>query len=145
MLGFAHEVICFCPYGKWTLCSGPPFWAKGPRVLVLGGVHGDEIEGVALAGELFGHLYGQALPHAIQMMLVPCLNRDGFLAQTRQNAAGVDLNRNLPTKDWTSQAASSRYYPGEAPNSEPENQALSLAIETFRPVSSSPFTPLSGG
>ena len=36
-----------------------------------------------------------------RLVLIPLLNPDGFSQpRTRTNANGVDLNRNLPTKDW---------------------------------------------
>ena len=99
------------------------FGSEGPRVLLLGGVHGDEVEGIALAQFLLGE-FAKSFFYKIQLVLVPCLNMDGSLAGTRQNALGVDLNRNLPTKDWTSEVASPRYHPGFNPLSEPENKAL---------------------
>ena len=108
------------------------FGTRGPRVLLLGGVHGDEQEGVALAQELWAKYQG-IFPYRMQLLLIPALNMDGFLARTRQNAAGVDLNRNLPTQDWAARADSVRYHPGPFANSEPENQALTAAIKGFRP------------
>ena len=51
----------------------------------------------------------------------------------RQNSSGVDLNRNLPTKDWSPEIKGPRYQPGNRPNSEPENQALSKFIEEEKP------------
>ncbi|MCY4643581.1 MAG: M14 family zinc carboxypeptidase [Bacteriovoracales bacterium] len=109
------------------------FGNRGPRVLLLGGVHGDEPEGVALAMELWGK-YAGIFPHRLQLILIPVLNRDGLLARSRGNGAGVDLNRNLPTKDWKPTAPTPRYHPGRAPNSESENLALTALIESFRPV-----------
>jgi protein MpaA len=46
----------------------------------------------------------------------------------------VDLNRNLPTKDWSPEAKNPRYPPGPAAGSEPENQALVRLIELCRPA-----------
>ena len=105
---------------------------RGPRILLLGGVHGDEGEGVALAQELLVK-YHRIFPYKLQMILIPILNMDGVLAKTRWNGDGVDLNRNLPTRDWVAQAATPRYHPGPFANSEPENQALTRTIEEFRP------------
>ena len=106
--------------------------AQGPRVLLLGGVHGDEVEGVALAQELMAK-YHRIFPYKLQLMLIPLFNMDGILAQTRCNCAGVDLNRNLPTQDWTVKERAPRYHPGRFANSEPENQALTTVIDKFRP------------
>lgn len=93
------------------------------HVLVLGGVHGDETEGVVLANAMLARL----LEHdtlGVRMTLVPAFNLDGVLARTRGNSRGVDLNRNLPTKDWSPVATTPRYQPGHAPLSESENRAL---------------------
>lgn len=94
-----------------------------PQVLCIGGVHGDEIEGVTLAWSLweeFTHSY--SLP--LHLFLIPEFNPDGILYKTRCNANNVDLNRNLPTKDWTSQILNPRYPPGPQAASEPETQAF---------------------
>ncbi len=71
--------------------------------------------------------------HNLQITLIPCLNMDGMLALQRKNGASVDLNRNLPTLDWSPIAAKESYFPGKAPNSEPENQALVSYIDNFKP------------
>ena len=107
---------------------------RGPRVLLLGGVHGDEVEGVALTRELLGRYVSGGLPYKLEMMVIPVLNVEGLLAQTRHNSSGVDLNRNLPTKDWTPQVHNPRYCSGSSPNSELENQALTQVIEDFKPI-----------
>lgn len=99
------------------------FGVNGPGVLILGGVHGDEIEGVQLAHGLLKN-FMVSFPFQLELTLVPAFNLDGVLAKTRVNAHGVDLNRNLPTKDWNPKAFNARYPPGPFAGSEPENQAL---------------------
>lgn len=99
------------------------FGRSGPRVLVLGGIHGDEIEGVIAAQGLLAH-FASSFAYQLRLTLVPMANLDGVIRRERRNARGVDLNRNLPSKDWTNQVAEPRYYPGPVANSEPENQAL---------------------
>jgi protein MpaA len=42
----------------------------------------------------------------------------------------VDLNRNLPTKDWAADFTKFRYYPGKEPSSESENQALLKILDS---------------
>ncbi|MEZ4871103.1 MAG: M14 family zinc carboxypeptidase [Bdellovibrionales bacterium] len=108
------------------------FGSSGPQVLILGGVHGDETEGVICARSLLAH-FSDSFGYNLQLTVVPEFNIDGVLKVQRKNANGVDLNRNLPTKDWTRDVAEERYYPGEAANSEPENQALCQWLETYSP------------
>lgn len=100
----------------------------GPEVLVVGGVHGDEIEGVICA---HGILKDFSLP--INLTLIPTLNLDGLLAKSRLNSHGVDLNRNLPTNDWNPKAFNERYPPGPFACSEPENQALIAHLNDKKP------------
>jgi protein MpaA len=108
--------------------------AGGPEVLVLGGVHGDEVEGVTAAWGLFSALSeGAASELRLNLTLIPAFNFDGVLAKTRVNARGVDLNRNLPTRDWNPQAFNDRYPPGPSANSEPENQALTAFLDHTQP------------
>jgi len=108
------------------------FGNLGPRVLILGGVHGDEWEGVVAAKVLLNRFAQGSLPR-LQVTLVPILNLDGVLTCQRKNSAGVDLNRNLPTQDWTSEVSSDRYSPGTSANSEPENQSLTKWLEENKP------------
>lgn len=96
---------------------------KGPKVLILGGVHGDEWEGV-FAAKALQHHFLESFTYKLQLTLVPIFNLDGVLRGTRKNANSVDLNRNLPTNDWTAEVAEEKYYPGRQANSEAENQAL---------------------
>jgi protein MpaA len=117
--------------------SGLPLMAydfgnEGPRVFILGGVHGDEIEGVWAA---FGLLksFSENFPFKLKLTLLPVLNLDGVLTRERKNSRGIDLNRNLPSKDWTSEVATPRYNPGTAALSESENQCLVRFLEDAKP------------
>ncbi|MES2767574.1 MAG: M14 family zinc carboxypeptidase [Bdellovibrionota bacterium] len=103
-----------------------------PHVMIIGGVHGDEVEGVQAAYGLFEQ-FQKSYTYKLKLTLIPTLNLDGVLAKTRQNKRGVDLNRNLPTQDWTSDVLNPRYYPGPQANSEVENKALTQFIEKEKP------------
>ncbi len=91
------------------------------NLLLIGGAHGDESEGIFLA-----HL---VLTAGCPVPVVPCLNPDGALLRQRWNHNNVDLNRNLPTPDWEPTSRNPRYPPGRAPGSEPETQAFLAALQ----------------
>ena len=80
------------------------------RVLVIGGIHGDEMSSSALVMHWIA-LANQP-PADIKMPVhwrfVPVLNPDGLFARParRTNANGVDLNRNFPTPNWARDARS---------------------------------------
>jgi len=103
-----------------------------PEVLVLGGVHGDETEGVVCAYGLY-HRLAAGFPYKLNLTLVPAFNLDGVLAKSRLNGNGVDLNRNLSTRDWNPLAFNDRYPPGPHAGSESENQALTAYLTQYRP------------
>lgn len=108
-------------------------------ILLIGGVHGDEPEGVHVAEKTLDLLVNppRHLESAPQTpwALITCLNPDGYLKtpRTRMNASGVDLNRNFPSKDWTPDSKGPRYFPGRHAASEPEIMALVKLIENIRP------------
>ncbi len=104
-----------------------------PQVLILGGVHGDEREGVEACLGLLNR-WTTNFPFQLQVTVVPALNMDGVLLATRVNARGVDLNRNMATNDWSPEIASARYHPGSSAGSEPETQALAKWLADFKPV-----------
>lgn len=102
------------------------------KVLLIGAVHGDEPEGSVAARGLV-EVLRENYPFELDLTIVPELNPEGILLKTRGNSNKVDLNRNLPTKDWTSVAASERYFPGPKALSEKENQCLVKWIEDEKP------------
>lgn len=109
-------------------------------ILFIGGVHGDEPEGVRLAEEFLNWLLSQeenqdkSTPDPIRpWLLIPCLNPDGYNRHERTNSRGVDLNRNFPSQDWSTEAKAPRYSPGPSPGSELETQALVALIDSEKP------------
>lgn len=95
---------------------------EGVRVLVVGCIHGEECAGVRIAKRLRA---GRPR-HVVDLWILPNLNPDGRAAHTRQNARGVDLNRNFPFR-WEP-GPPGRYNPGRRPASEPETRiAMRLA------------------
>jgi murein peptide amidase A len=92
------------------------------RVLVIGGLHGNE---PVTPPAVRGLLQAQIDPD-VELWLVPVANPDGSAAGTRCNADGVDLNRNFP---WSWRKADG----GPKPLSEPETRALSALVEQVHP------------
>jgi len=108
------------------------FGQSGPEILIMGGVHGDEPEGITGAHGLMKAFF-LGFSYKLRVTLVPCLNLDGMLRGQRKNAREVDLNRNLPTQDWSPNVAKEKYPPGASANSEPENQHLVDYIQNSKP------------
>lgn len=100
---------------------------------LIAGVHGDEVEGIYVLKKLFTWLKKEKIAD-LPLIIIPVVNPDGHKADTRKNAHAVDLNRNLPTKDWTSVVAKKKYNPGPYPLSEPENQLLVSLLEQYPPA-----------
>ena len=65
------------------------------RVLVIGGIHGDELSSASVALHWIG--LAQAAPQQTHWRFIPALNPDGLFSRPsrRVNANGVDLNRNF--------------------------------------------------
>jgi len=67
----------------------------GPTVLVMGGVHGDEINGIQIVRRL---LEDQAFDELIagSVIAIPLLNVFGFINYSRDVPDGKDVNRSFP-------------------------------------------------
>jgi protein MpaA len=96
-------------------------------VLVVGCIHGNEPAGIAIAHALTR----VQPPSGVALWIVPDLNPDGVAAGTRQNAHGVDLNRNFPTR-WQPQGGI--FNSGPRPLSEPESRLAYRLILRVRPA-----------
>lgn len=122
----------------------------GPaRLLMLGGIHGNEIGTVKLLHRLINWLC-QSQNQIFTFYFIPCLNLDGYKKALknpdywgggrvgRVNANNVDLNRNFDVPsfhnyaDWThgkNYQESTEVFAGLRGNSEPETQALTNFIK----------------
>lgn len=122
-----------------------PVAGKKPlgKVLLFGGVHGDEYSSVSIVFKWMKILdkHHSGLFH---WRVIPLVNPDGLLRKgsTRFNANGVDLNRNFPMPNWLKltqdywikkTGKNARRYPGPSALSEPESQWLYKEIEAFQP------------
>lgn len=104
-------------------------------IYLMAGVHGDEVEGVHCLKEIFAWLKQiNADDIDLPLVVIPILNVDGHAAGTRINANKVDLNRNLPTKNWEAGYSEEKYNPGQRPFSEPENQYLHKLFDQYPPA-----------
>lgn len=124
----------------------PPLVDKKPlgRILLVGGTHGDELSSISVVFKWMNKLE-QYHSGKFHWRVVPLLNPDGALLHehSRQNANGVDLNRNFDTPGAAENAAldhwrtktysNKRRYPGPFPLSEPETQWLFNEISAFKP------------
>jgi hypothetical protein len=113
------------------------------RILVIGGTHGDELTSVSVVFRWIAKLnkFHSGIFH---WHIAPMMNPDGVLNRhaSRTNRNGVDLNRNMPSDDWQTNALSywenqggkdPRKYPGQSAASEPETQWLIDEINAFQP------------
>lgn len=156
------EFYARLPNVSWALCQGAglqlsegrsvkgrPIYVRDVqpatprlRVLVIGGMHGDELSSASVA--LHWIRLAQGTNEPIHWRFVPALNPDGLFDKParRVNANGVDLNRNFPTPNWEHDAAvywekrtrkDPRRWPGRQPLSEPESRFLHDEMQRFKP------------
>jgi succinylglutamate desuccinylase len=94
--------------------------------VLLGNMHGNEPAGVRLVKAV------RADPRVrgVDLWVVPTMNPDGLAADTRQNAHGVDLNRNWAHR-WRRQTGP--YDSGPRPFSEPETRAMRRFLNRVDP------------
>ena len=98
-------------------------------LLVVGCIHGNEPAGIAVSEQLRRRLASKPL----NAWLVDDLNPDGRAADTRQNARGVDLNRNFPWRWQPLGPRGTQQYSGPRPLSEPEARAAFALVQRVRP------------
>ena len=94
--------------------------------LVIGVFHGDEPQGEYLIRKYF------LLNPDTNLMMIPSLNPDGKIKNTRCNSNGVDLNRNFPSKNWIL-SDKDDYFGGLEPASEIETRFLIDVVEKYSP------------
>jgi protein MpaA len=112
------------PIVAWTFGSD----RARRKVLVVGCIHGNECAGL----RILSAVAARRPPAGVQLWLVGELNPDGTAAGTRQNARGVDLNRNFPYQ-WQ-RITDPTYDSGPRPASEPETRAAMGLIDRIRPA-----------
>jgi hypothetical protein len=100
------------------------------RVLVVGCIHGNECAGTAITDRLVR----VGTPAGTGIWVVKDINPDGSARRIRQNARGVDLNRNFGSEWKREPRHLNPFYPGPRPWSEPETRIARRLIERIRPA-----------
>lgn len=111
-------------------------FGSGPKTtMIMAGVHGDERDGVDVVRAI--HVMLSELPAGTldghRIVLMPCANPDGYAAGTRQNANGIDLNRNFPDKTYSEGDKSGEHNGGQGAVSEPETKAIMNVVNQYKP------------
>lgn len=138
--------------GDGRSVRGVPLWHRDVtpngqprvRVLVLGGIHGDEEASVTLVIDWIARARRETLARPVHWRMAPLVNPDGYFRspRTRVNANGVDLNRNFQTRQWDTEAhkywikttrRDPRRFPGPSALSEPESRWVHQQIHSFQP------------
>ncbi|MEO0239603.1 MAG: M14 family zinc carboxypeptidase [candidate division WOR-3 bacterium] len=121
------DTIGFSVQGRPILClkisDNPRTNEKEPKIRIAGAIHGNEWIGAEVS-----YLYAKYLLQNYasndtvrnmvnnrEIYIIPILNPDGYVSQTRYNANGVDLNRNFGYIKNNS---------GSAPYDQPESRAV---------------------
>ncbi len=97
-------------------------------ILIIGVFHGEEPQGEYLINE---YLKKDLSKIKNRLLIVPCLNPDGKALNKRQNANGVDLNRNFPTRNWKV-TENKEYFGGNKPESEIETKFITEILSDYK-------------
>lgn len=124
--------------------GGEPIRPKG-KILFISGIHGDEYSAISITYLWMLAMQKSKHKRNHHWLFLPLTNPDGLFRSdpaTRQNANGVDLNRNFPSPDWDESALdfwdhyyrkNKRRYPGPSAASEIETKWMVQTIERFQP------------
>jgi Succinylglutamate desuccinylase / Aspartoacylase family len=92
--GWTSEIFHEAGEFKWFALHRAPFSIRNPqspiRIYLSTGIHGDEPAGPLAALKL---VQENRWPERAEIFLLPCLNPIGFTLNKRENADGIDLNR----------------------------------------------------
>lgn len=101
---------------------------QGKTVLIIGVFHGEEPQGEFLINE---YLKTDLSEIKNTLYFIPCLNPDGKSVNKRQNANGVDLNRNFPTNNWR-RTENPEYFGGTMAGSEEETKFMIEVLNDYK-------------
>ena len=100
------------------------------KALVVGNTHGDEPSSWLAARQL----RRTWAIRGVDIWVIDTINPDGLARGTRQNARGVDLNRNFPHRWRRERRLGERFYQGPSPVSEPESRLVRDLVRRLRPA-----------
>ena len=109
-------------------------------ILFTGAIHGNELSSKYVMDAWIGNLEANAasIPADKRIVVIPVVSPDSVAAVSRYNARNVNLNRNFPTHNWTSDITVSggrkeQGAGGPSPLSEPEAAALARFTQQISP------------
>jgi len=97
------------------------------HIYLIAGLHGDSYESIFVLEKLFQWLNHEHTMEDLPLVVIPILNVDGYMRQTRENARDCDLNTNFPTEIKSEFSKSQNFL------SEPETHFLSHLFKKYRP------------
>lgn len=137
---------CYTTYSIGTSVKGRPITAyqfgSGPNmVLYIAAMEGNEQNSAVLLQQWIPNIDANPgkIPAGRTIVVIPQINPDGYAANTRLNAAGIDLNRNFPANNWQTQVTEPLANTvwtndgGPSPLSAPESKALADFYAAHRP------------
>jgi len=137
---------CYTTYSIGTSVKGRPITAyqfgSGPSlVLYIAAMEGNEQNSAELLQQWIPNIDANPgkIPAGRTLVIIPQINPDGFAADTRLNAASIDLNRNFPASNWQTQVTEPLANTvvtddgGPSPLSAPESKALADFYAASRP------------
>ncbi len=138
---------CYTIFSIGTSVDGRPITAyqfgNGPSmVLFIAAMEGNEQNSANLLQQWLPDIDANPdkIPSYRTLVIIPQINPDGYAADTRLNADGVDLNRNFPANNWSEQVTEPTAPGtwtndgGPYPLSEPESQAIAAYTENNQPT-----------
>ena len=137
---------CYTTFNIGTSVKGRPITAYkfgngSSMVLYIGAMEGNEQNSSKLLSQWISNVDANPsrIPAYRTIVIIPTINPDGFTADNRLNADGIDLNRNFPANNWQTEVTEPTAPTvwtndgGPYPLSEPESQALANYYTTNLP------------
>ena len=127
-IGYSGAIMGYSVQGRPVIVER--FGDEGPVLFLFHTIHGNEVPGEQLGQRMRSWLimHPEAI-EGLQVVYITQVNPDGYVANTRYNAKGIDLNRNFPASNFTP----TDVY-GPSPASEPETKVVVSVVEDTEPV-----------